>query len=80
MLHKYPNEGSHTYNDRIKYNDQIVICKDSKLSGMIDPVRIRFILKVEISCKYKFQNIGVSNQYPSNLSMNIHYCIGVHKF
>ncbi|CAH8543135.1 unnamed protein product [Schistosoma rodhaini] len=46
MLHKYPNEGSHTYNDRIKCNEQIVICKDSKLSGMIDPVRIRFILKV----------------------------------
>uniref|UniRef100_A0A5K4F9L1 Protein lifeguard 4 n=1 Tax=Schistosoma mansoni TaxID=6183 RepID=A0A5K4F9L1_SCHMA len=46
MLHKYPNEGSHIYNDRIKCNEQIVICEDSKLSGMIDPKRIRFILKV----------------------------------
>ncbi|CAH8573138.1 unnamed protein product [Schistosoma rodhaini] len=46
MLHKYPNEGSHTYNDRNKNNDQAVICEDSKLSGMVDPVRIRFILKV----------------------------------
>uniref|UniRef100_A0A3Q0KJT7 N-methyl-D-aspartate receptor-associated protein, putative n=1 Tax=Schistosoma mansoni TaxID=6183 RepID=A0A3Q0KJT7_SCHMA len=46
MLHKYPNEGSHTYKHGCKYNEQIVICEDSKLSGMIDPKRIRFILKV----------------------------------
>ncbi|CAH8539604.1 hypothetical protein MS3_00004960 [Schistosoma haematobium] len=46
MLHKYPNEGSHTYNDGIKYNNQVVICDDSTLSGMVDPVRTRLILKV----------------------------------
>ncbi|VDO91393.1 unnamed protein product [Schistosoma margrebowiei] len=41
--------GSHTYNDGIKYNNQVVICDDSTLSGMVDPVRTRLILKVEIS-------------------------------
>ncbi|KAH9587094.1 hypothetical protein MS3_00004959 [Schistosoma haematobium] len=46
MLHKYPNEGTHTYNDGIKYNNQVVICDDSTLSGMVDPVRTRLILKV----------------------------------
>ncbi|CAH8538408.1 unnamed protein product [Schistosoma margrebowiei] len=46
MLHKHPNEGSHTYNDGIKYNNQVVICDDSTLSGMVDPVRTRLILKV----------------------------------
>ncbi|CAI2729119.1 unnamed protein product [Schistosoma spindalis] len=46
MLHKHPNEGSHIYNDGIKYNHQVLICNDSTLSGMIDPVRIRLILKV----------------------------------
>ncbi|CAH8532711.1 unnamed protein product [Schistosoma bovis] len=46
MLHKHPNEGSHAYNDGIKYNNQVVICNDSTLSGMVDPVRTRLILKV----------------------------------
>ncbi|CAH8530596.1 unnamed protein product [Schistosoma guineensis] len=46
MLHKHPNEGSHAYNDGIKYNNQVVICDDSTLSGMVDPVRTRLILKV----------------------------------